>query len=208
MELHAIKTIVQSRTAKPEGKYNRFSVLVPILQVQGELHLLFEIRSEKLKNQPGEICFPGGRIEKNESPEQCAVRETSEELNLPTEKIQIFGPLDYIVTPFNAILYPFLGFLPGIRVEQIHFNRDEVGDVFTVPMKFFLTNNPEEHFINIKAALHDDFPFHMIQNGRNYKWKVGKYPELFYQYNGHIIWGMTARIVKNFINIIKGEEDL
>jgi hypothetical protein len=43
----------------------------------------------------------------------------------------------------------------------------------------------------------------MIQNGKNYKWKVGKLPELFYEYNGHIIWGMTARIVKNLVNILK-----
>ncbi len=203
MEFQKIKNTIHSRVPKPEGTYQCFSILVPIVKVKGELHLLFEIRAAHLRNQPGEVCFPGGKIEKDESPAEAALRETSEELNLPVEEIALIGPLDYVVTPFNTILYPFLGDLSQTTVEEIHFNPSEVGSIFTVPLDFFLHTEPENHFIHIKASLHEDFPFHMIQNGKNYKWKASKYPELFYQYNGHIIWGMTARIVKNLVNILK-----
>ncbi|MBB6214091.1 8-oxo-dGTP pyrophosphatase MutT (NUDIX family) [Anaerosolibacter carboniphilus] len=205
MEFEKMKDTIHHRISKPEGTFQRFSILVPIVKVQGELHLLFEVRAAHLRNQPGEICFPGGKIEKNETPEEAALRETSEELNLGIEDLEMIGPLDYVVTPFNTILYPFLGTLLQTNVEEIHFNPSEVGSIFTVPLDFFFNTEPENHFIYINASVHDNFPFHMIQNGKNYKWKVGKYPELFYEYNGHIIWGMTARIVKNLVNILKEE---
>ncbi|MFT9494467.1 NUDIX hydrolase [Anaerosolibacter sp.] len=206
MEIKKINDIIQQRIPGPEGVFHRFSILVPIVKVQGELHLLFEVRAAHLRNQPGEICFPGGKIEKNETPEEAAIRETAEELNLTLGEIELLGPLDYVVTPFNTILYPFLGTIPQKEIDEIQFNPSEVGSIFTVPLDYFFHTEPEHHFIHIKASTHDDFPFHMIQNGKNYKWKVGKLPELFYEYNGHIIWGMTARIVKNLVDILKEEK--
>lgn len=202
MKISSLKEITQNRQAKPEGDYQGFSILVPLLQVQDELHLLFEIRSENLKTQPGEVCFPGGRIEKDESPEQCALRETAEELGLEEERIELFGPLDYIVTPYNLILYPFLGALPKIPLKDFSFNPHEVSSLFTVPLNFFMENPPLDHSIHVKTEVDDDFPFDKIQNGRNYNWKIGSYPVLFYEYGPYIIWGMTARIVKNLVEIL------
>ncbi|AOT69689.1 NUDIX hydrolase [Geosporobacter ferrireducens] len=205
MKTSYLKAITQHRQAKPEGDYKGFSILVPLLQVQNELHLLFEVRSENLKTQPGEICFPGGRIEMNESPEQCALRETAEELGLAEAAIELFGPLDYIVTPYNLILYPYLGTLPTINPQDFPINPDEVAALFTVPLSFFIENPPLEHPIHVKTEVDEDFPFDKIQNGRNYNWKMGSYPVLFYEYGEHIIWGMTARIVKNLVEIIQSK---
>ncbi|QXM06415.1 NUDIX hydrolase [Crassaminicella indica] len=206
MNFPAIQEFFQNRQAKPEGNYERFSVLVPIVKVKDQLELLFEIRSDHLKVQPKEICFPGGKIEKNESEKMCAIRETCEELNISSDHIKIFGSLDFLVLPYNIILYPFLGSISSIDPKKIQFNKDEVSEVFTVPIDFFMENEPQKHFIYLNAHIPETFPFHMIPSGKNYNWRTGKYPVLFYKYKEYVIWGMTARIIKNFVDIIKSKK--
>jgi len=203
MNLEYIINKYKNRKSLPEGKYKRFSILIPLILVNKEIHLLFELRSERLNTQPGEICFPGGRIEEKETPMACAIRETSEELNIDTNNIHILGQGDYIVTPFNLILYNYLGLLRDISINDIKFNRDEVSSIFTVPLEYFLKTPPEVYHVETSLNLPESFPFEKIQNGRVYNWRTGKYPILFYEYNDYVIWGMTARIVKNFIEILK-----
>lgn len=58
-------------------------MLVPLVERPEGLCLLYEVRADTLGRQPGEVCFPGGRIEGVESPEECALRETEEELSIP-----------------------------------------------------------------------------------------------------------------------------
>ena len=64
----------------------RYAVLVPLVERDGEVYVLYEVRAATMRRQPGEVCFPGGHIEGDESPENCAVRETWEELGIPAEK--------------------------------------------------------------------------------------------------------------------------
>ncbi|MCT4605981.1 MAG: CoA pyrophosphatase [Marinisporobacter sp.] len=206
MRLDTIQKIFKHKQCNPEGKYEKFSVLVPIVKVKEELELLFEVRSSNLKVQPKEICFPGGKMENNESKEMCAIRETCEELNISSDHIEIFSPLDFLVLPYNIILYPFLGSISQIHLNNLDFNKDEVAEIFTVPLSFFLENEPSKHYINLEAHIPDSFPFHMIPSGKDYHWRTGKYPVLFYEYNGYAIWGITARIVKNFVAYIKIKE--
>ena len=178
--------------------YKEFSVLIPVIKADRHF-LLFEIRSESLNNQPNEICFPGGRIESLESKQQAAVRETSEELLIPESQISIIAELDTVVTPFNSILYPFVG---ELREYKGTFNTEEVRSVFTVPMSFFIDTAPLCHDIDIKMRPREDFPYHMVQEGRNYPWGKGRYPVYFYTYEDKIIWGITARIINNFVSLL------
>ncbi len=202
MNLELINNKFKNRKVKPEGRYKEFSVLIPLINRNNELHLLFETRSENLNTQPGEICFPGGGIEAGEKPVEAAIRETQEELNIKKNNIKIIGAADYIVTPFNLILYPYVGILEDIQFENIDFNHDEVGDIFTVPLDFLIKTDPVSYYVNTKLEIPHDFPYHKIQNGKVYNWRTGKYSILFYEYNGYVIWGMTAKIIKNFIDII------
>lgn len=203
MNLNFIQSKLEGRISTPEGKYSLFSVLAPIVNVKDKLELLFEVRSEDLKTQPKEICFPGGKLEKDESIEECAIRETCEELNVSKDNIQIISPLDFLVLPYNLILYPFLGTISQINIEDIQFNKDEVSNIFTVPIDFFIENQPTEYYIDLNTHMPNDFPFSMIPSGKDYHWRTGKYPVLFYQYKDYIIWGMTARIIKNLVDILK-----
>lgn len=203
MRLEKIKNGFHGRRGVPLGIENNYSVLLPLLNVRDELHILFQVRATTLKTQPGEISFPGGLVEKGESYKEASLRETHEELNISEEKIKIMGELDYISSPYNFMLYAYCGILEGINMEDIVPNKDEVDHVFTVPIKFFIQNEPVCHNIELETAISEDFPYHLIQNGEKYNWRKGKYPVYFYVYRDYVIWGITARIVKNFIDIIE-----
>lgn len=178
----------------------KFSVLIPIIGKEKDLSLLYEVRSENLASQPNEICFPGGRTEPGEANEEAAKRETIEELLLKPENVEILGPSDILITPFNTIIYPYIGIIKSYNGT---FNKDEVKEVFTVPISFLLSNEPLCHYIDVSLIPRDDFPYDLIQNGRNYKWGKGKYPVYFYLYEDKIIWGITARITYDFIKNLK-----
>lgn len=179
--------------------YVESSVLVPIIESKNGLSLLYEIRSENLKKQPNEICFPGGKIEKGESKKNAAIRETTEELLISYEDIQFIGASDILVTPFNTIIYPFIGVLKDYKGT---FN-NEVKNVFTVPLSFLMSYEPTCFYLDVHMEPENDFPYHLIQKGQKYKWGKGKYPVYFYIYEDKVIWGITARITYDFIKAIK-----
>lgn len=184
-------------------RYSHSAILLPLLEEKnGILSLLFEVRSKKLTTQPGEICFPGGHISANDSSQkEAALRETCEELGLDRDSIAIWGGLDILVTPSQQVIYPFVGFLQ--QIEGIKPNPQEVEAVFTVPLEYLLSLTPEYHEVNIKMQPPEDFPFHKIPHGRNYPWRQATWPELFYEFKGRIIWGLTARVLHHFLEIIK-----
>ena len=81
MNIKNIKDKLKNTKPKPMDYEVSFAVLVPLIEIDEELNLIYEVRSNSIE-QPGEISFPGGRIEDGESPEEAAIRETSEELLL------------------------------------------------------------------------------------------------------------------------------
>lgn len=179
-----------------------FSVLVPLVKKEGEYHLLFEVRSDVLKSQPGEVCFPGGAVERGETRKEAAIRETMEELGIYENQIDMIAPLDILITPANMGVYPFLAELKGYRGT---FSAAEVDHIFTVPLKWFLAHEPESYSTEVQTIPGKDFPFELIPNGEEYHWRKGKYKVMFYQYENQVIWGMTAKILHSFIQRCKEE---
>lgn len=178
----------------------KYSVLIPLIEVDNELQILFEVRSKNLKAQPGEICFPGGRIESNESPYDAVIRETSEELGLIDSNIEIISPLDLFISPFNFIINPYVGYLKSI--DSLNINKDEVDHIFLVPLDYLLEHKPLEYINTLGVTRCANFPFDLIKNP-NYKFKTSPYPTQFYIYKDYIIWGLTAKILNNFLNAFK-----
>lgn len=204
MDFLGIKEKIENREVKALGIKHNYAVFLPILEIEEQLHILYEVRAFDMDIQPGEISFPGGEVEKGEIYKDAAVRETIEELGISRDKISIIGELDYIISPYNFILKPFAGVLSNIELKDLNLNKSEVNHVFTVPIRDLMDFKPSIYYANISPEPEEDFPYHMIPKGENYDWRRGRYPIYFYKYKDYIIWGMTAAITKNFIDIIKG----
>lgn len=181
----------------------RSAVLIPLVKVDGEWHILFEVRAFTMRKQPGDISFPGGRIDKTDpTPLEAALRETHEELGIDPKTVRNVQQLSpYIASP-TFVVYPFVGI---IEYDQIipDYNKNEVEEVFTVPIDWLLNYEPYMHLVSIKPTPALDFPFEKIANGTDYEWGTRAIEEWFFDYKGYTIWGLTARILKHFIETIK-----
>lgn len=178
------------------SEYKKYSVMIPIVNINGEMNVIFETRAKSLRSQPGEISFPGGGIESGEDSLDAAIRETCEELNLKTSDMDVLGQMDTLVTQHNKIIYTFVCYIhDNVNIEP---SLDEVDHVFYVPIKYFIETKPLISFANITTVYEGAFPLGMGQ-GEDYTWDVGKNKIYFYKYNDYIIWGITAKILLNLI---------
>ncbi len=187
-----------------ENQSFRSAVLMPLLELNGEPHVLFEKRAADLKVQPGEICFPGGAIDlKDASPAQAAIRETSEELKISQQDIELVAPLDIMVSPFNAIVYPFVGVIKN--PQNISCNPSEVDEIFYVPLQHLIDQDPLKYVLNLTVQMPEGYPYELIPGGKNYPYRSGKMPQQFYFWEDRIIWGLTARILHHFLELLQSK---
>jgi len=196
--------IFKNRRPKALGKRREYSVMLLITEIEGEEHLVLEKRASTLKSQPGDICLPGGSIDPGESPLEASIRETMEELGVDKEEIELIGPMDYFISPYGQTMYPFVA-----RVNRSDFqpNPDEVDRLIFVPLSFFEKKSPLIYEIDLTAKMGEDFPYHLIENGKAYPFRRAVNKQYFYKYGDIVIWGFTAQIVKSFIDLLKEEEE-
>lgn len=194
-----------------EHRWRTHAVLVPMIRgtkpaapKTTDWEIVFEIRSHDLDHQPGEICFPGGRKEPCDgTPRQTAIRETVEELGIPRESIHLLGELDRLVMPWKTVIYPFTAILRA--PERITPDPGEVAECFSIPMKELLSTEPDIHYLSLEPSPEEGFPYDKIPRGRDYPWKRGRQREPFYHVRDRVIWGLTARILEHFIDVVRGE---
>lgn len=183
-----------------EADYLNAAVIVPLVKVDGQLSVLFEVRSNGLAWQPGEICFPGGRIEPDDdSPLAAAMRETVEELGIDPGQIEVLGPLKPLVSPIGVLIYPFVACLSA--PEEFRPNSAEVGKIFTVPLSFLFTTEPRLAHMETGSRPLADFPFELVPANYPRDFRVrSSYPVYFFQYKEYVIWGLTGRILQGFLD--------
>lgn len=177
------------------------AVLLPLIETERGLHVLFEVRANHLRRQPGEICFPGGKVEKHEfiDPQKTAVRETAEELGIMKDQVDMLGSLNYFFTPPATIIYPYVGLIK--KKESIMPNPAEVDEVFLAPLEHFLKNPPAESSVEVATRYARDFPFNRVPASYRNDWnKRWSFPVYFYEYGERFIWGITARILYYFVS--------
>lgn len=195
-----IEYIFEKRKAVPIGNYIKSAVAIILMEEKDGRSIVFEERAHFLKKQPGDICLPGGKIEKDETPSGAVIREISEELGIKDNNIKIYGEMDYYISPYNSIIYTFVATMEKVEMSP---NKGEVDHIFTVPIDFFMNTEPTLYELEIGPYLNEDFPYHLIKGGKNYKFHHGLMKEYFYSYKGYVIWGFTAMIIKRFIDIIR-----
>lgn len=203
MDLLQTEEFFRTRRAGPMDAVGSFAVLVPLVREQGGLSLLYEVRSRTMRRQPGEICFPGGKLEGAESPEECALRETREELAIPATAIHVMGPLDFIAHRSGRIIYPILGLVDRGAVEGMVLNPGEVEETFLVPLAHLWHQAPKEHTYPLVPHPEEDFPYDELGIPKNYPWANGRETVLSYFWEDRVIWGLTGRITRNLIRLLK-----
>ena len=191
------------------GASRSYAVLCPLVEGEEGIRLLFEVRAPQLR-QGGEVCFPGGKMAPGESVSDCALRETEEELSIPRREITLLGAPDFICNQRGFLLRPVLGTVSASGLAALRPSPAEVAAVFTVPLSFFRETAPEIRRYALIPQVPEDFPYDAVGISRNYPWSQGQVEVPIWHYQGHVIWGMTARLVReitrqSFLETPQGE---
>lgn len=162
---------------KNQVKYS--SVLLLLFQENDELYTCLIKRPSHMKHHARQIAIPGGRIEKNETPIETALRETSEEIGIQAKHIKILGSLtEFYVEVSRFQIHPFVGWLN--KKPTFKLNADEVEKAIIFPLK--------------KLKL----PFNNIEM----QTVSGKLNVPCINFDGEIIWGATAMILSEFSDVL------
>lgn len=206
-----IRSLARDRDALSSVRKKESAVLVPLISSResgrgeaGSYDILFEQRSEALKAQPGEICFPGGHIEGGETAEEAAIRETMEELLVDRNQIEILAPLSPVLGPGGSLIWPFAA---RIRDYRGTFSEGEVDHVFRVSADRLAAYEPDRHDVELISVPAADFPYDLIPGGKDYRWRKKRNPMYFYNTEGGVIWGVTGRILHDFLSLIRKNRD-
>ena len=163
----------------PVEELRKAAVLIAITDSK-DPELIYTLRSNKVGSHGGEVSFPGGMYEEEDNTlENTALRESQEETGLDKAKVNILGPIDTVVSRFNVSVNPFVGIVPDDI--ELNDNSDEIEACFKVPLSFLLED---------KRHRNDE----INRNGDVFFMPA-------YQYDSYIIWGLTAMITVDFLNI-------
>jgi 8-oxo-dGTP pyrophosphatase MutT (NUDIX family) len=153
------------------------AVLLPLVCENGLCRVILTRRTDHLHHHPGQISFPGGRIEATDADTvAAALRETEEEIGLPTDTVHVLGHLPAYDTTTGFTVYPVVGFidpLPLLTPDPF-----EVAEILHWPLSLFLNLNRYEQ----KTLTHEG--------------QKRQYHAL--THDGHTVWGATAGILHAF----------
>ena len=184
---NAIGAILNSREprvvdAGGTSGYRHAGVLVPLLEEDGVCKVLFTQRTHRVEHHKGRISFPGGGVEeKDGSIEETVLRETYEEIGLSEENIKLLGRIDDALTvASNYVIHPFVGWIGSM--DGLATNPAEVRQVITVPLVVFYGGGTERRRYPVE-----------------YEGVI--YETAAFEYGDFMIWGATARMMENFVEI-------
>ena len=202
--LSKVRKVYKGHKPEPIGKYRLFSVLVPFVKrPDGEVCIMYEVRAKDMVSQPGEICFPGGHMEKGETPRDCAIRETEEETGIPAENIEIVSQGDTLFGYANYSLFTHIGIVSYDDFTNVKLQEEEVDEVFLVSVSHLQKTVPEIHEENIVSEVDGNFPYEKVGIDEDYPWRVGHWTIPIYDVDGRVIWGLTARITEQVLATLK-----
>lgn len=183
MDAMTIRTALDQypRQAIEPGVLRAAAVLVPFYCKNGEDTLLFTRRTEHLPDHGGEISFPGGCREPGDpNLEYTALRENEEEMGIPPSAVRILGRLDDFVSVHGYHVVPFVGYLSWPIIFTV--NEREIAEVIEVPME----------------RLCDPAVYHT----ETWEHRGRLHPVGFFTIDNYQIWGLTAAILRQFLQRI------
>lgn len=156
--------------------YRRAAVLVGLTR-EADPRVLLTVRSSDLPTHQGQISFPGGSMESGETPRQAALREAWEEVGLEPSGVSILGELDDVFTPIGFHVTPVLARLPARPGLQLS---GEVAEILLPPLSDLRSTVPVRELRTLPDG----------QRVQLYR----------YPWQGHDIWGMTARVIHDLLS--------
>ena len=169
---------------RPEWEVRPAAVLVPLYLNAGEWHVLFTQRTHLVESHKGQVSFPGGRVEPEDTSRvETALRETEEEIGLRRTDVTVLGQLDELLTVTQYHITPIVGVFPW--PYSFVLSTAELSEVFGAPLSWLA--NPDNLEIQQREP---------IVPGR-------KIPVYYLHYQGYTIWGATARMLLNLIEVAR-----
>lgn len=163
----------------PVDELRQAAVLIAVTESENP-ELIYTLRSNKVGSHGGEVSFPGGMFEtEDKNLQDTALRESHEETGLDRSKVNIIGSIDTVVSRFNISVTPYVGIVPSDI--ELNDNSDEIEACFRVPLSF------------------------LLEDKRHRNDEINRNGDIFfmpaYSYDSYIIWGLTAMITVDFLNI-------
>lgn len=163
----------------PVDELRQAAVLIAVTESENP-ELIYTLRSNKVGSHGGEVSFPGGMLEtEDKNLQDTALRESHEETGLDRSKVNILGSIDTVVSRFNISVTPYVGIVPSDI--ELNDNSDEIEACFRVPLSF------------------------LLEDKRHRNDEINRNGDIFfmpaYSYDSYIIWGLTAMITVDFLNI-------
>lgn len=193
------------KTSVPEEKKGvhtpSAAILIPIVRGKDEPALLMEVRSLNVL-QPGEVCFPGGHIETGETCVDAALRETYEELGILPSSVNVLQKMEPEWHKEKMFVYPVLAEIDPFEPEHLLLRQEEVSEVFTMPIAWLLSH--EQAVYDISDPESEKLPVILRKYLRNYK--RGNDTTFYWAYEQYGIWGLTARLLVRFRDILLAGE--
>ena len=167
-------------TLTEETRLKCAAVLIPLVWQDEEWHLLYTRRTDKVESHKGQVSFPGGACDDGETtPEQTALREAEEEIGVNPKDVKVLGRLANLITITYFRVTPVVGVVKWPTVFRV--GEHEVARVFTIPLGW-------------------------LANASN-RWQFER-PDLkrsliaYHPYDGELLWGATARMTVDFLNLL------
>ena len=156
------------------------AVLIPLVWHDDEWHLLFTRRTDRVESHKGQVSFPGGACDEEETtPEETALREADEEIGLNPADVRVLGRLSNLITITYFRVTPVVGVVKWPAVFRV--GEHEVARIFTIPLAWLA--NPSNRW-----------QFEVPGTGRSL---IAYHP-----YDGELLWGATARMTVDFLNVV------
>ena len=163
-------------------RYKKAAVLCLLDYRNENLYVVLTLRAKNLKTHPGQISFPGGKLDKGETNYDCAIRETYEEIGIKKNNINILGELNFYLSGSNFLIKPIVGII--ISDYKLFLNKKEVERVYYFPLSFlFLKKNLTKNFYKNKSI-----------NKKLFFYDIS--------WNNMRIWGTTALILVHLSRVL------
>lgn len=183
-DIERIRGILAERgrvAADPDPRLVDAAVLLPLFELDGQLQMLFTLRTQHVKHHKGQVSFPGGaRDPEDTSLEATALRETTEEIGIPAESVDVLGALDDLVTISLYRVTPVVARIPW--PAPITGSEQEIAEVFWIPLKTLL----DPRNCRLETREHQGLTV---------------YPIYFFEGGAHPVWGVTGHILSHFLEV-------